>query len=311
MSYTIAVDVGGTQIRAACYPPESIIPVKIERSPTRCPDKPPLECMFDLIRSVWPEDQDVEAIGVAAPGPLNPYTGVIAEAPNIPGWINLPLRQYTQERFKVPVAVGNDANLAALAEWKYGVGRGHHHLVYLTVSTGIGGGVIIDDKLLLGTQGLAAELGHITVLPGGPMCGCGHPGHLEALSSGTGIVNWVKEEIEGGIVTSLVHEHPLTAAKIAAAARNGDELAMNAFTRAGSYLGLTIANFLHIFNPTIVVIGGGVSQSGNLLLDPMRSAMQVATLSPQYLENLTITTAALGDEVGLIGALALAHSFKG
>jgi len=308
MSYTIAVDIGGTQIRAACYPSDSLKPVKIDRTATRHPTETPLERLVALIASIWPQDEPVAAIGVAAPGPLDPFAGVIREAPNIPGWVDVPLRDHVQKRFGVPVALGNDANLAGLGEWKYGAGQGHHHLIYITVSTGIGGGVIIDDQLLLGLNGLAAELGHVTVLPDGPLCGCGHRGHLEALSSGTAIARWTEEQLSLGLKSILSCNQPITAKTVAAAAKAGDSLAIAAIERAGSYLGLALANYLHIFNPSIIIIGGGVSQSGSLLMDPMWAAIQKNTLSRYYLEHLTLTQAALGDEAGLIGALALART---
>jgi glucokinase len=245
---------------------------------------------------------------VAAPGPTEPYEGIVFEAPNIPGWTNLPLKKILQERFNVPIAIGNDANLAALGEWRYGAGRGHRHLVYITVSTGIGGGVIIDNQLLLGERGLAAELGHITVIPDGPLCGCGQRGHLEAITSGPAIARWVEQELSQGIPSSLPIDKPLTAKDISQAATNGDELSRAALARAGTYLGIAIADYLHIFNPSIVIIGGGVSQSGDYFLDPLRAAMNEHVLSIQYVENLTLTVAALGDDVGLMGALALAQT---
>jgi glucokinase len=308
MSYFIAVDIGGTQIRAALYPAESLKPIKIDRTSTRHPTETPLDRLTGLVAAIWPENDSVSAIGVAAPGPLDPFAGVIREAPNIPGWVDVPLRQHVHQKFKVPVALGNDANLAALGEWKYGAGQGHHHLIYITVSTGIGGGVIIDNQLLLGIHGLAAELGHVTVLPDGPMCGCGQRGHLEALSSGTGIAHWVEEQLQLGVRSSLPCGQPITAKTVGIAAQAGDTLAIAAVERAGYYLGLALANYIHIFNPTIIIIGGGVSQLGSLLMDPIRASIEKNILSRYYLENLTLTQAALGDEAGLIGALALAHT---
>jgi glucokinase len=143
-------------------------------------------------------------VSLAVAGPSDPYKGIVIEAPNIAGWINLPIKNLLERQFNAPVSLGNDANLAALAEWKFGAGRGHHHLIYITVSTGIGGGVIIDDRLLLGHRGLAAELGHVTVVPDGPPCGCGQRGHLETFSAGPGIARWIEEQLLQG-VTSPCH----------------------------------------------------------------------------------------------------------
>ncbi|HWU40403.1 MAG TPA: ROK family protein, partial [Candidatus Acidoferrum sp.] len=176
------------------------------------------------------------------------------------------------------------------------------------ISTGVGGGVISGDRLLVGGRGIAAEVGHITVDPDGPMCGCGHRGHLEAFSSGTGIVNYVRDEISHGRASSLADSADnLNAAVVARAAEAGDPLASEAFTRAGTYLGRGIADMLHLYDPTIVILGGGVTRSGELLLAPVRAALEASVMSPQYLERLVLTTARLGDQAGLIGALALAR----
>ena len=303
----IVADVGGTHIRAACFPIDSQKPTTVKRIFTNGPDSPHAR-LIDLIASVIPEDEEVAAITIAAPGPLDPYAGIIYDAPNIPIWDNLPLRQIIQDAFNVPVAIGNDANLAALGEWRFGAGIGHHHLVYITVSTGIGGGVIIDNQLLLGVHGLAGELGHITVLPDGPPCGCGKRGHLESVASGPAIARWAELEISQGNPSSLPRDRKITARDVSLAASQGDQVARSALARAATYLGTAIADFLHVFNPSIVIIGGGVSQSGEAFFEPMREAMREHVISTRYLDNLTLTTSVLGDDVGLMGALALAQT---
>ncbi len=310
MSYHIAADVGGTQLRAACYATDSLKPIQVKRIATQAVGSTPLERLKTLIASVWPENEGVDAIGIAAPGPLDSNEGIVMAAPNIPGWVDLPLRKHVEDRFQIPVVVGNDANLAAVGEWKYGAGKGHHHLVYLTVSTGIGGGVIIDDRLLLGDRGLAAELGHVTVLHDGPLCGCGQRGHLEAIASGTAIARWVEEELKRGSVSSLVNERPVTAKAVSQAAHAGDKLAIAALERAGRFIGQALADYLHIFNPTVVVIGGGVSLSGKLLMDPLCESLKKHVLTRHYLDRLTTVPAALGDDAGLMGALALARELE-
>jgi len=302
----IVADVGGTHIRAACFPAQSQKPTIVKRINTKGPGTPH-DRLINLITDIIPKDEEIAAITVAAPGPTDPYEGIILEAPNIPGWTNLPLKKLLQEQFNVPVAIGNDANLAALGEWRFGAGIGHHHLVYITVSTGIGGGVIIDNQLLLGSHGLAAELGHITVIPDGPLCSCGQRGHLEAVTSGPAIARWVEQELSQGIPSKLPVNRPITAKDVALAASQGDELAQAALARGGTYLGIAIADYLHVFNPSVVIIGGGVSKSGEAFFGPLRTAMSEHVLSSQYLENLTLTASVLGDEVGLMGALALAQ----
>ncbi len=263
---------------------------------------------MQLIAKVAPKDEQIAAIAVAAPGPLDPFAGMVYEAPNIPSWINLPLRKLIEDRFHVPVAIGNDATLAALGEWRFGAGKGHRNLLYITVSTGIGGGVIIENQMLLGMKGLAAELGHVTVLPDGPLCGCGQRGHLEAVASGPAIAHWVEQELADGIPSILPSDRPITARDVSEAAGQGDELARAALARSATFIGTAVADFLHIFNPSMVIIGGGVSQSGEIFLEPLRKAMEEHVMSKKYLDDLLLTTADLGDDVGLMGALALAQT---
>ncbi len=306
MSIFIAVDLGGTHIRAASFRPNEITPLKHQRIKTRSKDEAIFGRLLGLIESVIPANETLDAIGIAAPGPLNPRTGVILDTPNIDEWDNFPIVDKLNDYFNIPVYLGNDANLAALGEWKYGAGRGHEHLLYLTISTGVGGGVISDGHLLEGWQGLAAELGHVTVQAGGEICSCGNRGHLEAYASGTAIAKYVEEQLKDkSTESSLRSSANRTAETVAAAAQSGDSLAISAFNRAGKYLGIGVASFLHIFNPSIVILGGGVSQSGDLLCEPFKKSLRAHIFNPAYLENLVITPAALGDDAGLLGALAL------
>lgn len=307
MSVHIAVDIGGTHMRAAYYPAHSHEPLVRKKIDTRHPSESVWDRLVKLIASIWPADEKVAGIGVAAPGPLDPYNGILFSAPNIPEWVNLPIGELLQEQFRLPVAVGNDANLAALGEWTFGAGIGHKHLVYMTISTGIGGGVIVDNRLLVGARGIAAELGHVTVQPDGPLCGCGQRGHLEALAAGPAIARWVEAEIKKGVPSSLGTLERITTKQVAEAANLGDDLSTRALDRAGTYIGRALADILHIFNPSIIVLGGGVSRSGDLLMNPIRKEMEARVMNPHYLDNLTLTTAALGDETGLLGALALAR----
>ena len=305
MGAIIAIDIGGTQLRAAAYPQEGTVPIKIQKTPSRGMEEGVFERLTGLIDSVWPEEP-VDVICAAVPGPLNPYTGIIIETPNIPAWTNYPLARLLADKYQVPAYIGNDANLAVLGEWLYGAGKGHHDIVYLTISTGIGGGVICGDKLIEGVRGMATELGHITVLPDGPMCSCGVRGHLEAVAAGPAIAKYASGEIAAGR-RSILGSGPLTARQISAAAQQGDELAKEAFTRAGNFIGKATADFLHMFNPSIVIFGGGVSLSGSLIMDPIKETMRGNVMDPAYLEGLEITTAKLGDEAGLLGSLAQAH----
>lgn len=306
MSVIIAIDIGGTQLRVAIFPHDSTEPLTVKKAPTRGMEPGTFDRLTDLIDSVWPSET-VEAISVAAPGPLDPYAGIIIETPNIPAWKDYPLAEMLGSRYKVPVFLGNDANLALLGEWRYGAGKGHHNLVYLTISTGLGGAAICSDVLLEGNRGMATELGHITVLPGGPVCSCGVRGHLEAVAAGPAIVRYVCEQIASGRDSLLKCEATFSARQVAEAAAKGDELAKEAFTQAGTFIGQATADFLHIFNPSIVIFGGGVSMSGDLIMAPIKESMRRNVMDPSYLDGLEIATAQLGDDAGLLGSLAQAH----
>ncbi len=307
MKSILAVDIGGTHMRAACFSDDTEIPSHINRVKAQQGKNPRFLKLQQLIESVWPDDGNIDWISVAAPGPLDSSRGILIAPPNIPEWHDFPIQELLQNRFDTPTIIGNDANLAALGEWKYGAGRGHHHLIYLTISTGIGSGVIINDRLLTGNKGLAPELGHITIQVDGPVCPCGQPGHLEGLAAGRAIEEWVHQEVLSGVETSLIGIHQPTAEQIAAAANQGDQLSISAFQRAGEYIGLALASYLHIFNPTIIIIGGGVARSGSLILSPIQAALKKYVMIPQYLDGLEISIAQLGDNAGLMGALAQAR----
>jgi len=252
----------------------------------------------------------VAAVGVAAPGPLDPWTGVIRFAPNLPGWHDVPLRDILHQRLGVPVYLGNDANLAALGEMRFGAGQGFTHLIYITISTGIGGGIIVDGRLLLGQQGFAAEVGHHAVEAEGPTCYCGNVGCLEALASGTAIAREARVAVAAGEETQLRAMcdgdiWTLSARLVAEAAQEGDHVARDIITTAGYYMGVGIVNLLHLFNPQRIVLGGSVTKAGELLFDPMWSVIRERAQAA-YLEDFDVVPAALGDDVGIWGAAALA-----
>ena len=261
--------------------------------------------MIGLIEKLWPKETQVDSIGIAAPGFLDPKTGVVVTAPNIAGWVNLPIAEIIRKRFNVPVYLGNDANLAALGEWHFGAGRGYSDIIYITVSTGIGGGLIAGGHLVEGAHGMAGELGHVMAEPGGPLCGCGKRGHLEAVASGTAIAHYMADKIESGAPTVFPKGSRPNAKETALAAQQGDALSIEAFDRAGFYLGRAVADFLHILNPELIIFGGGVSLSGDTILAPMKRSLEDHVISKEYLKDLTITRTVLGDDSGLMGAYAL------
>jgi len=301
MDVYITLDIGGTNTRCAVFSHGNLKPVEIKKIPTYIKDQKAEERIIQLIKQVWKDEYNVRGICAAAPGSIDISSGMVILAPNIPGWKNLKLRDILKENFETKIFINNDARLAAYGEWKQGAGVGHHTLLYFTISTGIGGGAIIQDTLLEGDFGIATEMGHVYLVDDGPLCGCGKRGHLEALASGTAIENYVNQKIKEGEKTSLAKGS--STKDVADAARKGDKLAIAAFDRAGFYLGRGIANYLHIFNPSCVIFGGGVAQSGELLFRPFKKSLKEHILSQKYLENLQIKNAMLGDDVGLIGAL--------
>lgn len=306
MSNTVAVDIGGTHIRVAVFEPNSLKPLAHQRIRSLGKEPGVFDRLAKAIESIWPQET-VRAIGIASPGPLDPHTGTILATPNITEWHNFPLTDKLTHRFGVPAYLDNDANLAGLAEWQFGAGKGHQDVVYITISTGIGGGVITGGCLLQGFRGMGAELGHVLIDPNGPPCGCGQRGHLESFSSGPSIARYVIEQIQAGRESSLRAQPNPSVPQIAEAARAGDPLAISAFERAGTYLGIAVANYLAIFDPSILIFGGGVAQVGEYLFKPLEESLRKHIFHPHYLDHLVITQAAMGDDAGLLGALALAR----
>ena len=307
MGMVIAVDIGGTQLRAALYEIDNPTQIACERAGTLANTPGVYDRLRQVVQGVWPTTGEVLAIGIASPGPLDPRSGQVLVTPNIPEWHNFPLAPNLAADFHVPAFLDNDANLGALGEWKFGAARGHRDVLYLTISTGVGGGVIEDNHLIQGYHGLAAELGHTILDPDGPICSCGFAGHLEAFSSGPAISKYVLAELERGVKSTILPDKTLSARTVAEAAKQGDALAIEAYRRAGEYLGIAVANFLHAFDPSIVIFGGGVSRVGPLLFEPFEASLKKRVFHPRYLENLKIEMADLGDDVGLLGALALAQ----
>ena len=307
MRTIVSIDIGGTRLRAAAYKQDQFQPISQKRVETKAKEPNAFGRLINLLEDIWPKNENVDAIGVSSPGPVDPHTGVIMVTPNIKEWRDFPITAKLTDHFGIPAYLDNDANLAGLAEWKFGAGQGHHNVLYLTVSTGVGGGVIINDQLLQGHHGLAAELGHTTIQADGPLCGCGQPGHLESFSSGTGIERFVAEQLKAGRESLLQPDKKNSAHAISEAARQGDALSIEAYQSAGKYLGIGVANFLHAFDPSIVIFGGGVSQSGPLLFDSFHVSLKERVIHSRYLEGLVITRAELGDDSGLLGARALAE----
>ena len=303
----IAVDLGGTQIRTARYDHDLKL-LQRENTLTRAEMGPDftIDRMKTYIAKVMPERvDDVLGIGISSPGPLNPKTGVIMAPPNLPAWLDVPLSDIIAKEFGLPVFIGNDANVAALAEASVGAAQGCRHVVYFTISTGLGSGVISDGKLLVGQAGLAAELGHIPIIVDADKVSS-----VELEAAGPAIARKARAAIEDGAhstMPELVHGDlkRIDAKVVGIAAADGDRLAIACLAYAGRVIGLGIVTALLAYNPEIVVLGGGVTKTGDLLFAPLRQAVADHILSSAFTRNVRIVEAALGDDVALAGAAAL------
>ncbi|MBI3733824.1 MAG: ROK family protein [Chloroflexi bacterium] len=301
----LAIDFGGTQTRAAVIDAEGRL-LSRARADTRVWEgrDAVLARLLQTARNALAQapQPSISAVGLSAPGPINPQTGLIYTAPNMPGWVNVPLSEILAAEFGVPVFAGNDANLAALAEARFGAGRNYRHIVYLTVSTGIGSGIISDGVLVTGKDGLAAEAGHLILEPDGPPCGCGGRGCLEALASGSSIARAAEARLAQGDDSVLQAKRgTVTSRLVAEAAQRGDRLAGEVFQRAATYLGLGVAALINLFNPQIIILGGGVTNAGDLLFDTV-TRVALSRCMPILSHGVQIVPAALRDDVGLRGA---------
>jgi glucokinase len=303
MRYIIGVDLGGTQLRAALADEQGEISDEV-RVRTVAEEGSPavierIVACIARVRAALPPGGDLIGIGIGAPGPLDPYQGVVLNPPNIPGWDQVPLRAIVSERTGLPVELGNDANSAALGEWMFGAGRGRHNLVYVTVSTGIGGGVIADDRLLLGHRGSAAEVGLHIIDPIDLR-------YWEELASGTALGRAAADAMidePGSTLHGLASPETVTAADVSRAAAAGDALAQRLMEREGDLLGIGLVNILHLFAPEQILLGGSVVIHNPWLLD--RARMVIRARAHAIYQDVPIELAALGDRVGILGAVAL------
>jgi len=249
--------------------------------------------------------KDILAIGVGVPGPIVTEAGMVLAPPIMPGWDSYPIRDSLEKLWGCPVSLNNDAELGVLGEWAAGAGRGERDLAYIKVGTGIGAGLLLDGQIYRGVTGSAGEIGHLTIDENGPMCACGNQGCLEAIAGGRAIAEQGKEAAQKGKRTQLANVLPLesmTAREVAAAARRGDLIAQQILARAGTHIGIAIAGLVNLFNPGMVIIGGGVAQTGDILLEPMRQAVQRRSL-PAATRVVRITTAMLGRRSSSMGAV--------
>jgi glucokinase len=301
----IGIDLGGTKIAAAVLTPDGVLHER-EHVPTEAEEgrEHVIARLIAVVRSLQERTSyTVHAIGIGAPAPLSPSQGIIWEAPNMPGWDRVPLRDLMQGELSLPVALENDARAAGLAEARVGAGRSASSMLYVTVGTGIGGALLIDGRLIRGASETAGEIGHMVMNPSGPLCGCGNYGCLEQYSAGPAIERRAAELIREGApsILSEIAADRLTGESVAEAARAGDAVGLRAYQDAGTWLGAGIASVVNLFNPATVVVGGGVAQTGDLLMSPVRSSVRHHSLNRAF-EALTINTAMLGTDAGILGA---------
>lgn len=305
----IAIDLGGTRSRVAAVTRQGEIVARLVRDTEAeaGADRVIENLAAGVLEINAALDRPAAGLGVAAPGPIDHVRGIILQAPNL-GWEDpIALGPRLENDTGLRAYLGNDANFAALGEARFGAGRGARNLIYLTVSTGIGSGIIADGRLLLGQYGGAGEAGHTVIREGGRACHCGNQGCLEAYASGTALAERAAEAIQAGRASSLTRlEDGFEAEEVAAAAEAGDSLAQELITEAGTAMGIGISNLLHLFDPEIVVIGGGVSQIGPRFWEPMLATIK-ADRYAAYADHARVVPAALGDDPGLLGAAAWVH----
>jgi len=255
---------------------------------------------------------DIQRVGVGIPGWVDVEAGLVHHAPNLK-WEQVPITRLLEAETGTPVVIENDANAAALGEWLWGAGKGACSLIYITVSTGIGGGIIIDGRLHRGKDCRAGEIGHMIIDPKGSRCSCGNNGCLEALSSGTAIANRGKEVVEERRPSILIDfcqgdSSKVTAALVSRAAQEGDHVAQEILTTAGYYLGIGLANLVNLLSPEKIILGGGVMKAGDLILESTKCTLQDITKASSLGSSVEICKAALGDESGVVGALMVARN---
>ena len=307
----IGIDLGGTQLRVAVADDRGRLKTVVRR-PTEAARgrQHVIDRIVAAVGEALEEDgttaRRVRALGIGLPGPVDPAAGLVISPANLPGFRNVPLNRILTRATGIPSFLHHDAHLAALGEHRRGAARGASEVVYVTVSTGIGAGLLLRGELYAGAHGIAGEVGHIVVQRDGPLCTCGNRGCVEAIASGTGIARAARESAPGTPKSALHGLESPGAREVARAARAGDELANAILETAGTYLGIAMGTLVNLFNPQLIVLGGSVLKAGAPLLRPMRRSM-IASSWKASRRGLRIVRPALGDDAGLIGAVEFAR----
>lgn len=307
-TYAIAIDLGGTQLRAALFAQDKMLkraalPTDVSGGPTAIVNQ--MEVLVGQI-SEGIDKNAIIGVGLSTAGPIDTVDGVVLGIPTLPGWESFPIRSELAKRFDLPASVENDAIASALGEWRHGAGRGFQNLVYLTISTGIGGGVVVDGRLLHGRKGMAAHLGHMQLVQDGPECGCGAIGCFEALASGTALAKRAAKAIQENrspFLAGVARDGIIGAIDVFNGARAGDEICQTLVEDEAKYLGQGITSLIHIFSPERVILGGGISQAFDLLEPGLNAVIQAQAMEP--FKDVPVVRSILGDDSGLVGAATM------
>ncbi len=303
----IGVDLGGTKIYTAISDElgeiisEKVVPTEASKGPEQIIEKI-TSSIKEVSRNV--EKDKIKAIGIGAPGPLDVKNGLIVSPPNLP-IRNFNVVKAIQEEFELPTFLDNDANAATLGEYIFGAGKGTENMVYITASTGVGGGAILNGKIYRGSTSNALEVGHTTISRNGRACGCGNHGCVESMSSGIYIEKMARDYVDAKEDTTLNQYETITAKEVFAEASKGDKVANHILSETLSYLGMAVANCANIFDPDKIIIGGGITKGGSIVFDKINEEVATRCLGPIY-ENCKIEKAQLGEKAGVVGAVALA-----
>ena len=310
---TIGIDIGGTKVLAGVVDPTGRVLVR-ERRQTDGRSAAAVEDTIVALVEGFSARYDVAAVGIGAAGFVDASRSTVLFAPHL-AWRNEPLRDAVMGRLGMPVVVDNDANAAALAESRFGAGVGHRYLLCLTLGTGVGGALVIDNRVFRGAHGMAGEVGHIQVVPDGHRCQCGNRGCLEQYASGNALVREARELVVAGspvahTLRELAGSDPaaVTGPLVTQAARDGDPLAVELLADVGRWLGVGLAGMTAAFDPSCIVVGGGVSEAGDLLLAPARESFSRHLVGRGYRPEPPLLLAALGPDAGFIGAADMARS---
>jgi glucokinase len=308
---TVGIDIGGTKIAGALVNEAGEI-LRDLKVPTPANDPVALQAAVVKMVEELRAGEQVSAVGVAAAGFIDAKQSVVYYSPNL-SWRNEPLKEKLEAELGLPVVIENDANAAGWAEYRFGAGSGYHHMMMLTIGTGVGGAIVANGELFRGGFGIGAELGHMNFVPKGKLCGCGQHGCLEQYGSGTALLNSAKELVASGSeeakrLKELSDSLPeLTGNEVYKAIQEGDPGALRLLTELGSNLGLAVASLVAVLDPEIVVIGGGVSAAGELLLEPIRAAYLEHLPARGFRPELKIVGAQLHNDAGVVGAADLAR----